>query len=97
MKNVRYPGPADHVKTLQTPEAWPAWPVLPVKRYGHVPVREAPECGVVLAVGGHTSTVFEANLFTLPRNLRELIDDPKIVRHVYDSAEAMVADGWVVD
>jgi hypothetical protein len=82
---------------LTSPCLWPDWPFLPVvrRRKGR-----APELGVVIdlwrAVGlpGYSATVFVANRFELPKTVPALLDLPKCV---YDSAEELTADGWLVD
>ena len=84
----------DHVAMVRSPDRWPAWPYLPVKR-GHLPDADL---GIVLAsettVLGDHPTVYLINLFALPRTPDEWAAAPKMT---YPSAEAMVADGWVVD
>ena len=66
--------------------AWRHWPLLPIKRPSNLPSRP-PQCGVMIE--GHYNTVFLANLW----------DDNKVDAEqlVYDSLDALLEDGWVVD
>jgi hypothetical protein len=74
---------------------WPAFPVLPVKRYKST--REMPDCGVVLhasvAPKAWACSVVKANIFDIGK-ATALKDADKVN---YDSFEDMVKDGWVVD
>jgi hypothetical protein len=70
---------------LQSPQEWPKWPWLPIKRYQKE--NTWPECGLVYADGAfkvyryhYGSTVVEVANFT-----------------EYPSPQAIVADGWIVD
>jgi hypothetical protein len=78
------------------PVLWPAWPLLPVVRRS----RGREELGVMVDLRGTTgrtgfgATVFLANLFEVPLCERALL---KLTREVYDSADEVVAAGWVVD
>ena len=83
----------DHLAMLKSPDEWPQWPILPVKKWEGIGMR----CGIVLAVEGYLSTIFLTNLFALTGNLKDLIDNAEIERIVYDSPEVLVADGWEVD
>lgn len=75
---------------VKSPPRWPMWPYLPVKKRSSKP-GEGPECGTLFA-----------------RSLDEKQPQPIIFDSIdsknrttviaqYDSLEAMVADGWVVD
>lgn len=88
-------GDRDHLKMMKTPTNWPRWPALPVKRTdeGGFGV-----CGVMFAVAGpERNYVFLANLTSLRGpTIRAAMDMANEVI-VYDSLEAVVLDGWVVD
>jgi hypothetical protein len=78
------------------PGLWPLWPVLPLVRR----TRGREELGVMVDFRGTTgrtgfgAAVLLGNLFELPSGERELLALP---REVYDSADEVVAAGWVVD
>lgn len=81
----------DDVSFLNRPEMWPCWPVAPVK--SHNPKHggdNAPACGLVLA--GHSRVVM-LNMFQgwTPEQYKEA------KKWEYDTIEALVADGWMVD
>jgi hypothetical protein len=76
---------------IGTPDKWPMWPILPVKRY----VQGVQVLRVILdSVPALRYTVVEANLGMLP-NLREELE--RLPHHVYSSAAEIVNDGWLVD
>lgn len=83
---------------LKTPGLWPCYPICPVKK---PKAGDFPLCGCVLdfnwmeesgTVKGLTSVVMldMRKQFT-SESLRNA------VKYKYESAEAMVADGWIVD
>ena len=80
------------------PELWPQRPFLPVVR--RLVGDEDPELGVMIDAVGHakvfgfSSTVFLLNLFNMPVETAELLQQP---RHVYDTIDELAADGWTVD
>jgi hypothetical protein len=79
---------------IKSPELWPAWPVLPLRKDMPNGVRKL---GIVVTLEGiSTSTVFEVNLFQVT-SLRDMLTDPTIDKHEFASPEALVADGWEVD
>ena len=67
---------------------WPHWPLLPMKRR----VNGDLHCGVIHARA--KTCVVLGNVF-VPMALEELSAEPTCYR--YDSVEAMLADGWIVD
>ena len=76
---------------LRGSRPWPNLNVLPVKRWHNGEV----ELGIILRAApdfNTENTVFLTNMFAV--NIREL---DQYVRHSYDSADALIADGWVVD
>lgn len=78
----------DDAEMMRRPNLWPRWPVLPLKR------RSAetgfPETGMLVEASDVplttvlVGTIFDADVFALPRK-------------EYESADAIVADGWIVD
>lgn len=87
-------GPGDDLEMMRSPDRWPCWPVLPLKRYDGKDRCGFPSTGLIAELDGVPRfTVFDGNLFQRPL----CFDDPKTVRYDYDSFEAMLADGWVVD
>lgn len=76
---------------LRNPEAWPGWPLLPIKKY----VEQDMKCGLVFYADAKP-TVYLGNLFALETGPvgPQLI---KLERVTYDTWEQAVADGWEVD
>jgi hypothetical protein len=85
------------LQMMQAPNRWPTWPFLPVLRL--LP-DGSKQLGVLYdarhASGrmGYSSTVFLQNLFLLPAVEAKLLSGP---RCVYDSLDALLDDGWLVD
>ena len=82
----------DDLKMMRSPGRWPAWPFLPVKRT----VDGEQECAVMVEEsmsGTATPIVYLVNLFAL----KEAGSLSKVENRRYESLEAVVADGWVVD
>jgi hypothetical protein len=83
---------------FRDPSLWRHYPFLPVIR--NVEGRPAPELGVLYDARGASGTygygvtVFLVNLFCLPPTEAGLFARP---RRVYDTADELAADGWVVD
>lgn len=75
------------LRFLQDPNLWPAWPFLPLKRYNAT--GGWPEFGYVVAVKGQLTSIRKGNMFGAKS------DDP--VTWVYETPEALLADGWEVD
>lgn len=70
---------------IQNPGMWPQWPVLPLKKL----TRDWYEFGYLIAEEGGVSPIVRlGNIFTMSEK------DP--VRE-YDSIDAMLTDGWMVD
>ena len=72
-----------HLDMMKNPDRWPVWPLLPL-------IKGKDEVGVLLQSEGAYIVVL-ANLYMMPKSL-DLAPQIK-----YDSAEAIVADGWIVD
>jgi hypothetical protein len=79
---------ADDIAMLKSSDKWPGWPFLPIKRY----VNNDMQAAVIWA--GEPLNVIETNLFDLPKTFDEL---KKIAHKKYESPEAIVEDGWMVD
>ena len=82
---------------MQDDGRWPNWPLLPVKRPTRTP-GTMPETCLMVAFAEYRTQVFKLNLFHMPRGpktWRELLDATE--SYDYDSLEAVVADGWIVD
>lgn len=82
MMNQKYPG------------GWPCWPFLPIKRsmsFG------GPQCGVIRDIGPLMQGVkVESVIYSYYIYSDKPFDPSKVIAR-YDSIEAMVDDGWVVD
>ena len=78
--------PHDDLTFMKSPDLWPQWPQLPVKR-----ARDGKgEFGVLVEVmNGVEPTVYLKNLFM------RFTDDTPTLR--YGSIEELLADGWKVD
>lgn len=99
---------ADHnekdLEILKNCNRWPVWPVMPVKR----PNRTGngwPDMGVVLAAGVKTDTMLshrftvylDVDLCKLGKAIHTILTGEHKCYIKYDSYEAMLADGWMVD
>ena|ERR1700722_332260 len=93
----RRAGPRD-MHFFQSPHLWQHYPFLPLLRWACDCAE--PEFGIlydargVSGTYGFACTVFLVNLFDLPPNEAQLLSSS---RHVYDTFEEMVQDGWYVD
>jgi hypothetical protein len=81
-------GHARDLQMMKTPDIWPMWPRLPLKKRnletGQVDV------GLIMAVEGMLTTVWHVTMF-------ETVT-PDVTPHmVYESYEAITDDGWIVD
>jgi hypothetical protein len=76
---------------------WPVWPYLPVKRKDNS--LKDKNLGILYAteelVKKGKPTVYHLYLFDLPRDKK--LSDPSIPKTEYESVEAMLDDGWMVD
>lgn len=73
-------------RMMNNPLDWPMWPYLPLKRIN----THEPSCGYILAQHGRETTVYLANIFD--RGWKGPIDFKE-----YESFDAIIDDGWVVD
>ena len=84
----------DDVRFLSHHDEWPCFPACPVKRYDGKDRGGFPTCGIVWAC---KPTVLVVNMFGISgcnyegakAKAEEVIE--------YESFDAMVADGWIVD
>ena len=69
-------------------ETWPCWPLLPIRR--------GEELGLFVADRG--PTVYVANIVDVEKGSGDLDTDlATFPKHEYESFDAALADGWVVD
>jgi hypothetical protein len=76
----------DDLKMMTTPDAWPRWPLLPLKRRRGMGM---PDTACLYADG--TPTLLICNLFD---TAEKKLAAPK---KTYPDFKAIVEDGWVVD
>lgn len=74
------------LRYIKTPGLWVMWPFCPLKRFVGQTTRDF---GYLVAQEGKLTTIYKGNVFMAKK------DDP--VGWTYESAEQLVADGWVVD
>jgi hypothetical protein len=92
MATKRTYGPGDERVFIADPGLWPHWPFLPVKR----PTKDGGdvEVGVLYATDEPWRHVYRRNLLMLPPTRAEFL---ALDKHEYDSLDALLADGWIVD
>jgi len=80
----------DHLEMLKRPDLWGYWPVLPMKKPAILErnFMDVNGMGYVLDAEGCQNKVFIGNIFLASKSDRFI---------QYDSLEAMLIDGWVVD
>lgn len=90
-------GTGDDREMILSPDKWPAWPALPIKRYSG---SRMPECCVIFAPRedaiGTPIKVYNANLYELADLARSNRWPPPVLKE-YPNVGALLADGWVVD
>jgi len=83
------------VAMMKNPDAWPCWPVLPVKLYSKPD--NFPKCGFLFADG--KPAIYMTNLYALDdrpgTTYKEKLEG--VERVEFSSFEEMVATGWEVD
>lgn len=75
----------DDLKMMKNPDSWPNWPQLPVKRNrnGHTA-----ECGIM----------YENSRNVILTNMFASVEERQAANQIsYDTYDAALADGWVVD
>lgn len=78
------------IEMIKDPTRWPSYPFLPVKKLNGTPT--VYDFGLVHAA--RPTIVTEANLFRLPATYEQY---KALGGKQYESIEALVADGWIVD
>ena len=78
------------LEMMQESAAWPAYPLLPLKRYPNK--HSEAELGILWQ--GCGPTVYRCSMFHLPETPEESAALPTIK---YENFEALVNDGWVID
>ncbi len=81
----------DHLAMIRDSYRWGRWPYLPMKRDNNS--LEDKNLGV-LVDDGKSLTIYHVYLFGLPATREEFLASPQTT---YESHEAMLADGWMVD
>lgn len=83
------------LKMMQTPDEWPYWPLLPVKKYNQA--QHTYDCALLFADG--KPTVIHAPLYRFDEvpghTYAEKFADLK--KEEFPNFEALVAAGWRVD
>lgn len=77
------------IAMMKAPDNWPQWPILPLKR-----VRGSDLEVGVLVNGAFEGPHTEATVYLSSMNRVITVETPTIK---YDSFEALVADGWMID
>lgn len=80
----------DDLSFMQTSDNWPRYPILPIKRKNND--IGFWDCAILFADG--RPIVYHCNMFQLADKTLTLESCKK---NTYDSFEALVADGWIVD
>lgn len=83
----------DDIGMMRNPSQWPNWPLLPVKQTKYDVAKGPRPVGVMLAEDG-LPLVYHANLFDIAGGKVNIGECP-ITK--YETYEAMIEDGWVVD
>lgn len=80
---------------IEDPDNWPQWPLLPMKR---IDSNQRLECAFIVS-GDSGVKLYRGNIFAIyerPGNtLAEKLTDVPIYK--YESVDALLADGWVID
>ena len=86
----------DDKKMVQNPASWPCWPLLPLKRRkGN---GEWPDLGFVVEAEGHYPKLSNGKITLFAEPMPYEPKDLKDIKQVtYDSVDALLADGWIVD
>lgn len=87
-------GPGDDVEFIQTPNDWPRWPFLPMKRWrgSSDGSRSVMDTGIIHI--SNLNKVVITNLYGMPTTFDEFT---KLPNEEFRSADEIVAAGWVVD
>jgi len=83
-----------HVRMMLSPDNWPVWPVLPIKRLTHTPQGQKRETALLWSND-------DVAIYLVPnKNMMQSVYKADILPEnvlTPDKAREMVADGWVVD
>lgn len=82
----------EDIKFISNPSQWPMFPLLPVKNIKEKESGGFSKIGFIVA--SDKTHVIEGNVMAMPQSRAEFNLLPK---HRYDSVEALVEAGWVVD
>jgi hypothetical protein len=80
-----------HLQFIQNQHAWPCWPMLPIRKpalFGDW------EHGLLISCGSAGYTLLDVSIHNLPTDPEAFL---KSRSKDYTTAEAVVADGWIVD
>lgn len=83
-------GPQKDIEMMSSPEDWPIWPRLPLKRTDPRGADYGIQVGYLIAIEGQLTTVFLKTIF-------EKHDPETEDKKVYQDVWAIQDDGWVVD
>ncbi len=73
---------------IQNPNAWPNWPILPMKRANEGEPGAFPICGFIRL--GVNTTIHLGSI-------HDNIDSNQVEKKEYSSLDELFDDGWVVD
>lgn len=80
------------LEMMKLPHRWPLWPILPLKRPGHI----LEERGVGFLAAGHGPKIYFGDIFALKEgSLKEILKD--IPREEFPDYEDIIDSGWVID
>ena len=91
------PVPGEDKRMIDEPQWWPAWPLLPVKRPVQVDGGYQTECGVVRDKRAAFNDEPWPGTITVRLSLLGLPVTKETPTQEYESVDAMLNDGWVVD
>jgi hypothetical protein len=87
------PAPEHDIEMMRTPQGWPQWPLLPLKRYDSRGTLRNGEAGFIIEQPvGEAKILYLATIF----EVSEVVSDPRRQTR-YESLEDIYADGWRVD
>lgn len=94
-----FPNKEEDLKYLKNPGLWPCWPIMPMKRRG----KGLPEIASLVAIEGYATTLlldkgtllWEGEKYK-GKSWKEILDMIPS-KKAYESAEAILADGWECD
>ncbi len=92
LRQIQRQDPPSDREFILNPDLWPAWPYLPLKRYPKG--RSGPEVCLLVATERPYEALYAHNLFHLPPTRDEFLAGKK---YVYETVDALLADGWIVD